>query len=67
MTFLSLIKAAGSASTFLIYAIFCVVTVLFVRFIVPETRGRELETISSEANAAKLPVDEQGTLDHARI
>ena len=65
MTFLSLINAAGSASTFLIYAIFCVLTVLFVRFIVPETRGRELETISSEANAAKPRVNEQGTFDHA--
>jgi MFS family permease len=65
MTFLSLIKAAGSAFTFLIYAMFCVVTVLFVRFIVPETRGRELETISSEANAAKPRVNEQGTFDHA--
>jgi sugar porter (SP) family MFS transporter len=65
MTFLSLINAAGSALTFLIYAIFCVVTVLFVRFIVPETRGRELETISSEANAPKPRANEQGTFDHA--
>ena len=65
MTFLSLNKAAGSASTFLIYAIFCVLTVLFVRFVVPETRGRELETISSEANATKPRVHEQGTFDHA--
>jgi sugar porter (SP) family MFS transporter len=52
LTFLSLIKAAGSSVTFLLYAAFCVVTLLFVRFIVPETKGRELETISSDANAA---------------
>lgn len=64
ITFLSLIKAAGSAVTFLIYAVFCVLSVLFVRFVVPETRGRELETISSEANAAKPRINEQRTFDH---
>jgi hypothetical protein len=37
--------------TFLIYAGFCIVTLLFVRFIVPETMGRELESISSVPNA----------------
>ena len=47
LTFLSLIKVAGNSMTFLIYAAFCVVTLLFVRFIVPETKGRELESISS--------------------
>lgn len=48
LTFLSLIKTAGNTPTFLIYAAFCIVTLLFVRFIVPETKGRELETISSD-------------------
>lgn len=47
LTFLSLIKAVGNTLTFIIYAAFCVVTLLFVRFIVPETKGRELESISS--------------------
>lgn len=47
LTFLSLIKVAGNSMTFLIYAAFCIVTLLFVRFIVPETKGRELESISS--------------------
>lgn len=51
ITFLSFIKAAGNTVTFLVYGAFCVVTLIFVRFIVPETKGRELETISSEANA----------------
>jgi sugar porter (SP) family MFS transporter len=50
ITFLSLTKAAGSSITFLIYAAFCIVTLLFVRFVVPETSGRELETISLNAN-----------------
>jgi sugar porter (SP) family MFS transporter len=51
LTFLSLIKAAGNSSTFIIYAGFCILTLLFVRFVIPETKGRELESISTEANA----------------
>src|SRR5580658_6051063 len=47
LTFLSMIKAAGNVATFLIYAGFCILTLLFVRYIVPETKGRELESISS--------------------
>jgi SP family galactose:H+ symporter-like MFS transporter len=47
LTFLSLIKAAGNTFTFALYGAFCIVTLLFVRFIVPETKGRELESISS--------------------
>jgi sugar porter (SP) family MFS transporter len=46
LTFLSLIKAVGSAWTFSIYGALSVVTLLFVRFVVPETCGRELESIS---------------------
>jgi sugar porter (SP) family MFS transporter len=56
LTFLSLIRTAGSSATFLIYAAFCIVTLLFVGFIVPETKGRGLETISSDANAGQLRV-----------
>jgi len=51
LTFLSLIKVAGNSVTFLIYAGFCIVTLLFVRFIVPETKGRELESISAPTAA----------------
>ena len=62
MTFLSLINTAGSSVTFLIYAAFCILTLLFVRTMVPETKGRELETISSEANRAAARTSEQQTL-----
>lgn len=62
MTFLSLINAAGSSVTFLIYAAFCVLTLLFARFVVPETAGRELETISSEANAPSARVNKSITV-----
>lgn len=65
LTFLSLINATGTTFTFLIYGAFCIVTLLFVRFIVPETKGRELETISSEANAASPRKQKQRTFHHA--
>lgn len=47
ITFLSLIHAAGNALTFAIYGVFCILTLFFVRFVVPETKGRELESISA--------------------
>ena len=46
LTFLSLIEAIGTARTFVIYGAMSIVTLLFVRFIVPETCGRDLESIS---------------------
>ena len=46
LTFLSLIEFAGNSLTFALYGAFCVLTLLFVRYIVPETKGRELESIS---------------------
>jgi SP family galactose:H+ symporter-like MFS transporter len=45
-TFLSLINAIGSGYTFAIYGTLCIVTLIFVRFAVPETCGRDLESIS---------------------
>jgi sugar porter (SP) family MFS transporter len=47
LTFLSLIKSLGSGSTFAIYGVMSIVTLIFVRFAVPETCGRELESIST--------------------
>jgi len=52
LTFLSLIKAAGNALTFAFSGVFCIVTLLFVRFIVPETKGRELESISAKSKCS---------------
>jgi sugar porter (SP) family MFS transporter len=51
LTFLSLIKTVGNSITFLIYGGFCILTLLFVRVIMPETKGRELESISAEPPA----------------
>jgi sugar porter (SP) family MFS transporter len=51
LTFLSLIKAAGNSATFSIYGAFCILTLFFVRFVMPETKGCELESISAEPQA----------------
>jgi sugar porter (SP) family MFS transporter len=53
ITFLSLIEAIGSARTFAIYGAMSIVTLLFVRFIVPETCGRDLESISVVTEATE--------------
>jgi sugar porter (SP) family MFS transporter len=47
LSFLSVIHRIGNARTFGILAFFCVVTLLFTRFIVPETKALELESISA--------------------
>jgi sugar porter (SP) family MFS transporter len=47
LTFLSLIKGAGTSLTFAIYGVFCILTLIFVRYVIPETKGRELESISA--------------------
>jgi sugar porter (SP) family MFS transporter len=47
LTFLSLLKAAGTSLTFVIYSAFCILTLIFVRLVIPETKGRELESISA--------------------
>jgi sugar porter (SP) family MFS transporter len=52
LTFLSLLKAAGTSLTFVIYSAFCIVTLIFVRYVIPETKGRELESISARPTTA---------------
>jgi MFS transporter, SP family, galactose:H+ symporter len=47
ITFLSLLHAAGNALTFWIYAFLALVTLVFVWFIVPETKGKTLEQIEA--------------------
>jgi sugar porter (SP) family MFS transporter len=51
LTFLSLLKAAGTSLTFVIYSAFCILTLIFVRYVIPETKGRELESISARPTA----------------
>jgi MFS transporter, SP family, galactose:H+ symporter len=44
-TFLSLVDAITTEGTFLVFAGFCVVTFIYVRWFVPETKGKTLEEV----------------------
>lgn len=48
-TFLSVIQAVGDSATFAIFGVLSIVTLIFIRFVVPETAGRELESISTNS------------------
>ena len=48
-TFLSVIHAVGDAATFAIFGVLSIVTLIFIRFAVPETAGRDLESISAHS------------------
>ena len=45
MTFLNLLDAIGATATFLLFAVLCAVTFVWIDRKVPETRGKTLEEI----------------------
>ena len=49
--FPSFVGSIGPSSTFVFYAVVCVIAVLFVYKYVPETKNRTLEQVSAELNA----------------
>ena len=49
LVFLTMIKGLGSTWTFVVYGALCVVTILFVRSFVRETKSLELESISARS------------------
>jgi MFS family permease len=57
LTFLSLVRVLTAPGAFLIYAIVCIAALLFVRLIVPETKGRSLEEIESWWLASRPKVE----------
>jgi hypothetical protein len=59
LTFLTLVNLLGASGTFLIYCITSVLSLIFVYFLVPETKGATLEQI--EANLyAGMPTRDLG-------
>ena len=50
-TFLSLIHGIGVSGTFMVYALLCIVSFVFILKMVPETRGKTLEQIQHEWEA----------------
>jgi hypothetical protein len=47
LTFLSLVRILTTPGAFLLYAVICVAAFLFVKLVIPETKGRSLEEIES--------------------
>ncbi len=47
--FLTMVEKLGRSATFWIYASLCIVTIFFVRAMVPETKRELLETIRVDA------------------
>ena len=45
LTFLSLVRWLGASGAFWLYSFFCVMALLFVWRVTPETKGRTLEQI----------------------
>jgi hypothetical protein len=44
-TFLTLVDAITTEGTFLLFAAFCLVTFVYVRFFIPETKGKTPEEV----------------------
>ncbi len=49
--FLSMLNAFGAPATFMLYGALCIVTMVFVRFAIVETKQQNLESISSVKGA----------------
>lgn len=60
LTFLSLVRVLTAPGAFLLYAIVCIAALVFVRLIVPETKGRSLEEIESWWLASRPTVERSG-------
>jgi MFS family permease len=67
VTFLSAIEALGKSITFWIYGAIAVLTIVFVHFCVPETKGRPLEHIEQYWKNGKRWPQESDAVKHQSI
>lgn len=45
LSFLPMLKTFGEFNTFMLFAIISFASIIFVRFVIPETKGKTLEEI----------------------
>ena len=63
VSFLSLVEYYGIRNTFLGYALMCIVSLVFIYFVVPETSGCTLETLEANLMAGKKSRDLGSVVD----
>ncbi|XP_047365216.1 facilitated trehalose transporter Tret1-like [Vespa velutina] len=51
-------EAFGNHTTYWMFAVFCVISVLFTIFVLPETKGKSLQQIQDELNGVKPSMSE---------
>lgn len=56
LTFLTLTKALGSSGTFLLFAGYCVIGLVFIYWFVPETKGLQFEELEKMLKSGYKPL-----------
>ncbi|OGV17881.1 MAG: MFS transporter [Lentisphaerae bacterium GWF2_38_69] len=63
---LTVMKDFGNASIFFVFAFFCLISLVFVRFLVPETKGITLEEFEADLRSG-VPLRKLGTISQNQL